>query len=157
MTPPVRFEDQVQVVLDVKPAVFSFVFGIPSADILEECRRGGIVTVGGATTMDEAIALEAAGVDVVIAAGGEAFLACEELGAPEFHRRLLLSPEVSKRTVLTRAFTGGWAGGFRIGWRGKWPGKRKRCCRSRSKRVLCPGGEVDGGVGGGGGWLFCKH
>lgn len=81
MTPPVRFEDQVQVVLDVKPAVFSFVFGIPSADILEECRRGGIVTVGGATTMDEAIALEAAGVDVVIAAGGEAFLACGVGGA----------------------------------------------------------------------------
>jgi nitronate monooxygenase len=167
VTPPVAFEDQVQVVLDVRPPVFSFVFGIPHAGILQECRRRGIVTAGGATTIDEALALEAAGVDVIVASGfeggghrpswlaraedsltgtfvllqqiagrvrvpviaaggvatgkgiaaalalgaegvqvGTAFLACEESGAPEFHRRMLLSPEDSKRTVLTRAFTG---------------------------------------------------
>jgi len=41
------FDDLVQVVLDVRPPVFSFVFGIPSADILEECRRKGILTVNG--------------------------------------------------------------------------------------------------------------
>ena len=47
-------------------------FGIPSADILEQCRRLGIVTVGAATTLDEAIALESAGVDMIIASGFEA-------------------------------------------------------------------------------------
>jgi nitronate monooxygenase len=66
-----RFEDQVAVILDRKPPVFSFMFGIPSADILEECRRSGIKTIGAATTLDEAIALEAAGVDLIIASGFE--------------------------------------------------------------------------------------
>lgn len=67
-----RFEDQVDVLLHRKPPVFSFMFGIPSADILAQCRRLGIVTIGAATTLDEAIALEAAGVDLIIASGFEA-------------------------------------------------------------------------------------
>jgi nitronate monooxygenase len=67
-----RFENQVDVILHEKPAVFSFVFGIPSADILEQCRRLGIKTVGAATTLDEALALESAGVDMIIASGFEA-------------------------------------------------------------------------------------
>jgi nitronate monooxygenase len=67
-----RFENQVQVILDVRPKVFSFMFGIPSADILEQCRRSGIVAVGAATTLDEALALETAGVDMIIASGFEA-------------------------------------------------------------------------------------
>ncbi|MBA4058291.1 MAG: 2-nitropropane dioxygenase, partial [Marivirga sp.] len=67
-----RFENQVDVILHQKPPVFSFVFGIPSADILEQCRRLGIVTAGAATTLDEALALESAGVDLIIASGFEA-------------------------------------------------------------------------------------
>lgn len=67
-----RFENQVQVILDIRPKVFSFVFGIPSPDILEECRKAGIITAGAATTLDEAIALENAGVDIIIASGFEA-------------------------------------------------------------------------------------
>ena len=67
-----RFENQVQVVLDIRPKVFSFMFGTPSADILEECRKRGIKLVGAATTLDEAIMLENAGVDVIIASGFEA-------------------------------------------------------------------------------------
>src|SRR4030095_8231585 len=49
-----RFENQVQVILDIRPKLFSFVFGIPSADILEQCRKRGIKTAGAATTSDEA-------------------------------------------------------------------------------------------------------
>jgi nitronate monooxygenase len=67
-----RFEDQVQVVLDVRPKVFSFMFGAPSADILEACRRRGIALVGAATTLDEALFLENAGVDLITASGFEA-------------------------------------------------------------------------------------
>lgn len=67
-----RFENQVEAVLGIGPKVFSFMFGVPSADILEECQKRGIVTIGAATTLDEAIALEAAGVDMVIASGFEA-------------------------------------------------------------------------------------
>lgn len=73
--PPVfksRFEDQVQVVLDVKPKVFSFMFGIPANHILDECRKRGIKLVGAATTLNEAIALGNAGVDMIIATGFEA-------------------------------------------------------------------------------------
>ncbi|WP_183556833.1 NAD(P)H-dependent flavin oxidoreductase [Mucilaginibacter sp. SP1R1] len=67
-----RFENQVEALLHLKPAVFSFMFGVPSADILEQCRKLGIATVGAATTLDEAILLEAAGVDMIIASGFEA-------------------------------------------------------------------------------------
>lgn len=67
-----RFENQVEVILYRRPPVFSFIFGAPSADILEQCHRLGIVTMGGATTLDEALALESAGVDMIIASGFEA-------------------------------------------------------------------------------------
>jgi nitronate monooxygenase len=67
-----RFENQMEVVLHQRPPVFSFMFGIPSADILEQCHRLGIVIVGAATTLAEAIALESAGVDMIIASGFEA-------------------------------------------------------------------------------------
>lgn len=67
-----RFENQVEVILHQKPPVLSFMFGIPSAAILEECRKQGIITIGAATTLDEAIALESTGVDLIIASGFEA-------------------------------------------------------------------------------------
>ena len=67
-----NFEEQAAAVIEADPAVFSFVFGIPSPKILQACRLKGIVTIGGATTVDEAIALEKAGVDMVVASGFEA-------------------------------------------------------------------------------------
>ncbi|MCD0470365.1 nitronate monooxygenase family protein [Flavobacterium sp. JAS] len=67
-----RFENQLEVILKVRPKVFSFMFGVPSANVLEQCRKSGIVTVGAATTLDEAIFLENAGVDMIIASGFEA-------------------------------------------------------------------------------------
>lgn len=66
------YEQQVEAVLRSKPNVFSFVFGIPSRDILNECRKRNIVTIGAATTIDEALAVEAAGVDSVLVSGFEA-------------------------------------------------------------------------------------
>lgn len=66
------FEQQVEAVIRAKPKAFSFVFGIPSQAILEECRRAGIVTMGAATTTEEAEAVETAGVDIVVASGFEA-------------------------------------------------------------------------------------
>ena len=69
---PIRFEDQVQVLLDEGISAFSFIYGIPSKQILNEFRRQGIALIGTATTVDEAIALEQAGVDVIAASGFEA-------------------------------------------------------------------------------------
>jgi nitronate monooxygenase len=69
---PIRFEDQVQVLLDERISTFSFIYGIPSKEILDEFRRQGTALVGTATTADEAIALEQAGVDVIAVSGFEA-------------------------------------------------------------------------------------
>ena len=66
------FDEQVSALLDARPPALSFVFGIPPADVIDECRRRSIVTIGTATTVDEAIALESAGVDIVVASGFEA-------------------------------------------------------------------------------------
>ena len=68
---PLRFEDQARVLLESNVPVFSFVFGIPPREILEECRARGIFTVGTATTPEEAVALEQAGVDAIVASGFE--------------------------------------------------------------------------------------
>lgn len=67
-----KFEDQIEAIFDAKPKVFSFVYGIPSSEILEKCKSLGILTVGASTTVDEAIALENAGVDAIVATGFEA-------------------------------------------------------------------------------------
>lgn len=69
---PSKFEKQVETMFTIRPAVFSFVFGIPSKEILNESRKLGIKTVGAATTLDEALALEEAQVDAIVAAGFEA-------------------------------------------------------------------------------------
>lgn len=69
---PPAFADQARAVLDARPAVFSVVFGVPDAALLEACRERGIVVAGTATTPDEAVALDEAGVDVVVASGAEA-------------------------------------------------------------------------------------
>ncbi|MGH8626998.1 MAG: NAD(P)H-dependent flavin oxidoreductase [Gammaproteobacteria bacterium] len=69
---PIRFEDQVRVLLEEKVPAFSFIYGIPPKEILDECRHRAIAIIGTATTVDEAIALDEAGVDVVAASGFEA-------------------------------------------------------------------------------------
>jgi nitronate monooxygenase len=52
--------------------VFSFIYGAPPKEFLDECRKQGILTIGTATTPDEAIFLEQVGVDGVVASGFEA-------------------------------------------------------------------------------------
>ncbi|WP_263358838.1 NAD(P)H-dependent flavin oxidoreductase [Acidicapsa ligni] len=68
----IRFEDQARILLDARVPVFSFIYGIPPRELLDECRRLGIVIMGTATTVEEAKALEDAGVDIVVASGFEA-------------------------------------------------------------------------------------
>ena len=69
---PQRFEDQARVLLDAKVPAFSFIYGIPPAEMLAEAKKQSIVTLGTATTVDEAKALEDAGVEIVVASGFEA-------------------------------------------------------------------------------------
>ena len=67
-----KFGRQVEAVLAARPAVFSFIYGVPPDDVLSECRRLSIVTFGTATNVAEAEALAAAGIDVIVASGLEA-------------------------------------------------------------------------------------
>ena len=69
---PTRFEDQARVLLDAKVPVFSFICGVPPREVLEECRMKSIVTIGTATTPDEAAVLQDAGVNAIVASGFEA-------------------------------------------------------------------------------------
>jgi len=57
---------------EFKPAVVSFHFGLPSAQLLARVRRWSAKVLGCATTVDEARWLEEHGVDAVIAQGFEA-------------------------------------------------------------------------------------
>lgn len=66
------FGRQLEAVLRARPPALSFIFGIPPAEALAECRRLGIVTIGTATNLPEAEALDAAAVDVIVASGLEA-------------------------------------------------------------------------------------
>lgn len=67
-----NFDEQVEALIEARPPIFSFVFGIPSAHVLEACRRRGILTVGTVTTAEEAALMERAGVDAIVATGLEA-------------------------------------------------------------------------------------
>jgi len=66
------FDAQLAVVLEERPAVFSFTFGSLSRDRVSALKAAGIVVVGTATTVAEAERLEADGVDAIVAQGAEA-------------------------------------------------------------------------------------
>jgi nitronate monooxygenase len=60
------------VLSEFKPAVVSFHFGLPPADLLARVRAWGSKIISSATTVEEARWLEAQGVDAIIAQGLEA-------------------------------------------------------------------------------------
>ncbi|MDW3192669.1 MAG: nitronate monooxygenase [Cytophagales bacterium] len=66
------FEAQLEAVLQAKPPVVSFIFGIPSDEIFRELKHRGIVTIASATTADEARLLEDSPIDLIIATGQNA-------------------------------------------------------------------------------------
>jgi nitronate monooxygenase len=57
---------------EIKPPVVSFHFGLPTPDLLERVRSWSAKVISSATTVDEALWLEARGVDAIIAQGLEA-------------------------------------------------------------------------------------
>lgn len=66
------FDDQLAAVLESGASIFSVTFGIPPAAAIDAVKSKGIVFAATATTVEEAVAIEAAGVDAVIAQGSEA-------------------------------------------------------------------------------------
>jgi len=75
-TPPIEFlpdiDSQVTAVMEAEPAVLSVVYGVPSERVVAAAHSRGIRIVGTATTVAEAVALEEAGADAVVASGAEA-------------------------------------------------------------------------------------
>lgn len=65
-------DDAAALVEELRPEVVSFHFGLPSPGLLERVRRTAAQIWSTATTVDEALWLEAHGVDAVIAQGLEA-------------------------------------------------------------------------------------
>jgi nitronate monooxygenase len=78
-------QEAADVLSEFKPAVVSFHFGLPSADLLARVRSWGSKILSSATTVDEALWLESQGVDAIIAQGLEA-------GG---HRGIFLSDDLS--------------------------------------------------------------
>lgn len=69
---PCPFPEQLEAVIEARPSVFSFTFGVPSAEAIARVKARGIVTLGTATTAEEGRLLAAAGVDGIVAQGAEA-------------------------------------------------------------------------------------
>ncbi|TAM01347.1 MAG: nitronate monooxygenase [Paraburkholderia sp.] len=64
--------DLQKVLIEEKPAVVSFHFGLPPANVIAELKQAGITLFVSATNLDEARLAEAAGVDAIVAQGIEA-------------------------------------------------------------------------------------
>ena len=66
------FDDQLAAALESGASVFSFTFGILPAGAIEAIKGRSMFLIGTATTVEEAVALEQAGVDAVVTQGSEA-------------------------------------------------------------------------------------
>lgn len=68
----IGFDDQLAACLETDAALFSFTFGSLAHDTIERIKSRGKLVAGTATTVREAAALAAAGVDAIVAQGSEA-------------------------------------------------------------------------------------
>jgi len=75
------------VVLEFRPKVVSFHFGMPDATLVKRVKDAGLLVISSATTTEEARWLEAHGCDAVIAQGNEA-------GG---HRGMFLADDISRQ------------------------------------------------------------
>jgi len=65
-------EESFRMLLALRPDVVSFHFGLPSSERLAALRAAGIRTMATATNLQEALLIEAAGIDAIVAQGIEA-------------------------------------------------------------------------------------
>jgi nitronate monooxygenase len=68
----VQDDAMLEVLLQERPAVLSFHFGLPDAARIRALRDAGIFMMGAATSIEEARAVQEAGLDAVVAQGYEA-------------------------------------------------------------------------------------
>lgn len=65
-------DDILDIILDQNIPIVSFTFGIPTQKQIQRLKKQKIILIGTATTVKEALAIEASGCDMVIAQGLEA-------------------------------------------------------------------------------------
>lgn len=65
-------EDKLEVLLELRPKVVSFHFGLPTEEQIRRLKAAGIVLLSSATTLDEALTAQRAGADAIVAQGYEA-------------------------------------------------------------------------------------
>lgn len=66
------FDNQIDAILEEGAAVCSFTFGAPGREVVSRLKEEGIVLIGTATTVAEAIVLEESGMDAIVVQGSEA-------------------------------------------------------------------------------------
>ncbi|MGE7981284.1 NAD(P)H-dependent flavin oxidoreductase [Solibacillus sp. NPDC093137] len=66
------FQDQVQAILEEDVMIVSFTFGLPDGGTVSTLKQKGVYLIGTATSVEEAIAVEQAGLDAVVVQGKEA-------------------------------------------------------------------------------------
>lgn len=67
-----KFEDQMEAIFKAGPPVMSFIFGVPSRELILELKKNKTTVIITATTPEEALQGEEAGADLVVASGAEA-------------------------------------------------------------------------------------
>jgi nitronate monooxygenase len=129
------------VIEETRPQVVSFHFGLPEGALLHRVKAVGCRVMSSATTVEEALWLEARGVDVIIAQGSEAgghratFLGADPTRAStQQPSTLALVPQVVDAVKVPVVAAGGIADGrgiaaaFALGAAGAQIGTAYLCC-----------------------------
>jgi nitronate monooxygenase len=66
------FHEQINILIEEKVPICSFTFGIPSSETMTKLKEQGIIVIGTATTVREAIINERTGMNAVVVQGTEA-------------------------------------------------------------------------------------
>ncbi len=115
--PPDPFPAQFDAVLAADTPIFSFTFGIPSADAMARLKARHIVIIGTATTVEEARMLAEAGVDAIREQGAEAGAHRGTFAGPfesAMIPTLTLVPSIRNAVSLPVIASGGIMGGREI-------------------------------------------
>ncbi|WP_203364460.1 nitronate monooxygenase [Bacillus sp. REN10] len=72
ITVPSTYLEQLEVVLKERVPICSFTFGLPEEEVIQRLKANRTIVIGTATTVEEAIAVEKAGMDAVVVQGSEA-------------------------------------------------------------------------------------
>ncbi len=70
--PETEILEKIEVILEDQVPIFSIGLGNPGPDLVERCHRNEITVIAMASTLTDAVALEASGVDAVVVQGAEA-------------------------------------------------------------------------------------